>query len=206
MKKILKLGLVLLVCAAIGITMASATSNDKLPTQSEVTQFVTEMKGSSASTIFDKVKSDHPTWNADLLECATCSGDKEAIAIYCAASTEKGYSGIYCNETGIVSPGDLKGYTLKECYKGELEESENNTIDNSSTPTEEKVVEVNSSEHTYSDLKEFLDDYEGDTKYSPENIQSLQDTFSKAGWGTEIRYCIAVNTTDEGLLHIVLGA
>lgn len=206
MKKILKIGIVLLVCAIIGITMASATSNDKLPTQEEVTQFTTEMKGFTASEIFNEVKSDHPAWNADLLECATCSGDKEAIAIYWTASTSKGYGSTYCNETGIISPSNLKGYTLKDPYIGTLENSDNNTTDNSSTPTEEKVVEVNSSEHTYSDLKEFLDDYEGDTKYSQENIQSLQDTFSKAGWGTEIRYCIAVNTTDEGLLHIVLGA
>lgn len=194
------------ICALFAVSTVSATSNDKLPSQDEITQFITEMKGASAAEILDKIKSDHPTWNADLLECPTCTGDKEAIALYSTASTEKGYGSTYCNETGVISPSTLKGYTLKESYKGTLEESENNTTENSSAPLSENVVEVNSSEHTYNDLKEFLDDYNGDTKYSQANIQSLQDTFLKAGWGTEIRYCIAVNTTDEGLLHVVLGA
>ena len=194
------------ICALFAVSTVSATSNDKLPSQDEITQFVTEMKGSSASDILDKVKSDHPTWNADLLECSSCTGDKEAIALYSTASTAKGYGSTYCNETGVISPSTLTGYTLKESYKGTLEESENNTTENTSTPTSDDVVEVNSTEHTYNDLKEFLNDYEGNTTYSQVNIQSLQDTFLKAGWGTEIRYCIAVNTTDEGLLHIVLGA
>ena len=205
MKNTMKIGLLLLI-AVISITVVTATDNKDLPSQEEITTFASEMKGSSASDILDKVKSDHPTWNADLLECPTCSGDKEAIALYSTASTEKGYGSTYCNETGVISPSTLKGYTLKESYKGTLEESENNTTENSSAPLSENVVEVNSSEHTYNDLKEFLDDYNGDTKYSQANIQSLQDTFLKAGWGTEIRYCIAVNTTDEGLLHVVLGA
>ena len=205
MKNTIKIGLLLLV-AVISITVVTATDNKDLPSQDEITQFITEMKGSSASDIFEKVKSDHPTWNADLLKCPSCAGDKEAIALYWTASTEKGYGSTYCNETGVISPSTLEGYTLKESYKGTLEESETNTTENTSTPTSEDVVEVNSSEHTYNDLKEFLDDYEGNTKYSQTNIQSLQDTFLKAGWGTEIRYCIAVNTTDEGLLHIVLGA
>ena len=200
----MKIGLLLLI-AAISITVVTATDNKDLPSQDEITQFITEMKGSSASDIFDKVKSDHPDWNADLLECPSCAGDKEAIALYCTASTEKGYGSTYCNETGVISPSSLGGYTLKESYKGTLEESETNTTENTSTLTSD-VVEVNSSEHTYNDLKEFLDDYEGNTTYSQANIQSLQDTFLKAGWGTEIRWCIAVDTTDEGLLHIVLGA
>lgn len=205
MKNTIKIGLLLLI-AVISITVVTATDNKDLPSQEEITAFASEMKGSSASDIFEKVKSDHPTWNADLLECSTCTGDKEAIALYSTASTEKGYGSTYCNETGVISPSTLKGYTLKESYKGTLEESENNTTENSSAPLSENVVEVNSSEHTYNDLKEFLDDYNGDTKYSQANIQSLQDTFLKAGWGTEIRYCIAVNTTDEGHLHVVLGA
>ncbi len=194
------------ICALFAVSTVSATSNDKLPSQDEITQFITEMKGSSASDILDKVKSDHPTWNADLLECPTCFGDKEAIALYSTASTEKGYGSTYCNETGVISPSTLKGYTLKESYKGTLEESENSTTENSSAPLSENVVEVNNTEHTYNDLKEFLDDYDGNTTYSQENIQSLQDTFSKAGWSTGIRWCIAVDTTDEGLLHVVLGA
>lgn len=196
-----------IICALFAVSTVSATSNDKLPSQDEVTVFISEMKGSSASEIFDKVKNAHSTWNADLLECSTCSGDKEAIALYCTSSNEKGYESIYCNETGIVTPSSLKGYTLKESYKGELKESENTTEENSSEPKEEnKIIEVNnSSEPTYNDLKEFLDDYKGDTKYSQENVQSLQDAFLKAGWSTEIRYCIAVNTSDEGLLHMVLG-
>ena len=205
MKNTIKIGLLLLI-AVISITVATATDNKDLPSQEEITAFASEMKGASAAEILDKVKSDHPTWNADLLECSSCTGDKEAIALYSTASTEKGYGSIYCNETGVISPSTLKGYTLKESYKGTLEEAENNTTENSSAPLSENVVEVNSSEHTYNDLKEFLDDYNGDTKYSQANIQSLQDTFLKAGWGTEIRYCIAVNTTDEGLLHVVLGA
>jgi len=194
-----------IICALFAVSTVSATSNDKLPSQDEITQFVTEMKGSSASDILDKVKSDHPTWNADLLECSSCTGDKEAIALYSTASTAKGYGSTYCNETGVISPSTLTGYTLKESYKGILEESKTNTTENTSAPIND-VVEVNSSEHTYNDLKEFLDDYDGNTTYSQENIQSLQDTFSKAGWSTGIRWCIAVDTKDEGLLHIVLGA
>lgn len=201
----MKIGLLLLI-AVISITVVTATDNKDLPSQDEITAFATEMKGSTASEILDKVKSDHPTWNADLLECPSCTGDKEAIALYSTASTAKGYGSTYCNETGVISPSTLKGYTLKESYKGTLEESENNTTENTSVPTDEKVVEVNTTEHTYSDLKEFLDDYDGNTTYSQANIQSLQDTFSKAGWSTEIRWCIAVDTTDEELLHVVLGA
>ncbi len=207
MKNIAKIGILLLVCAAISITVVTATDNKDLPSQEEVTNFIDEMKGKSASEIMDKVKADHPTWNADLIECPSCSGDKEAIALYYTDPGSKGYGSVYYNGTAIVNPSDLKGFNVKDSYKGELEKSENNTEDNSSKPKDNKVIEVsNSSEHTYDDLSEFLDDYEGDTKYSQENIQSLQNSFLKAGWNTEIRYCIAVNTTDEGLLHIVLGA
>lgn len=205
MKPITKIGLILLVCAVLGITLATATSNDKLPSKDDVTAFCTEMKGTSASTVFEKVKSAHSTWNADLLECSTCSGDKEAIALYYTDSGSKGYGSIYFNETGIIKPSDLKGYTLKDSYKGES--SDNTTEENTAAPVEDKVIEVsNTTEHTYNDLSEFLDDYKGEKTYSQGNVQSLQDAFLKAGWNTEIRYCIAVNTSDEGLLHIVLGA
>ncbi|MDD3915328.1 MAG: hypothetical protein PHF76_11870, partial [Bacteroidales bacterium] len=142
MKNTMKIGLLLLI-AVISITVVTATDNKDLPSQDEITAFATEMKGSTASEILDKVKSDHPTWNADLLECPSCTGDKEAIALYSTASTAKGYGSTYCNETGVISPSTLKGYTLKESYKGTLEESENNTTENTSVPTDEKVVEVN---------------------------------------------------------------
>lgn len=215
MKRIIKIGIVLLLCAVIGVTVSTATENDKLPTKDEVTTFLTEMKGSSPSDILNKVKEDHSTWNADLIECSACSGDKEAIALYYKDSGSKGYGSIYYKDGEIVSPSSLKGYTVKESYKGELEKSTNETEENTSNPTEEntsapeenKIIEVDdSSEHTYNDLSEFLDDYKGETKYSQENIDDLQDAFLNAGWNTEIRYCIAVNTSDEGLLHIVLGA
>ncbi|MDD2287003.1 MAG: hypothetical protein PHQ11_16575 [Paludibacter sp.] len=59
MKKIIKISIILLLCAIIGVTLTTATSNDKLPTKTELTDFVTEMKGTSASDMFEKVKSDH---------------------------------------------------------------------------------------------------------------------------------------------------
>jgi len=213
MKNIVKIGLLLIICAVIGVTVVTATDNKDLPSQEEVTQFITEMKGSSASDIFDKVKEDHSTWNADLFECSTCSGDKKAIALYYTYSNENGYGSVYCNETGIVTPSSLKGYTLKESYKGELSGSNNNTEENTSEPEEENDTNVvneseteTSSTHTYNSFKNALDDYDGKLDCTSESCaQSLSDYYKELGWSTEVKHCVAVTTSDEGTVYVVLG-
>ena len=207
MKSIVKIGLLLIICAVIGVTVVTATVNKDLPSQDEVTQFISEMNGSSASDIFGKVKEDHTTWNADLFSC----GDKEAIALYYTYSNDRGYGSVYCNETGIVTPSSLKGYTLKESYKGELNESGNNTEENSSEPVEENDTTIvneseTSSTHTYESFKNALDKYDGKLDCTSENCaQSLSDYYRELGWSTEVKHCVAVTTSDEGTIYVVLG-
>ncbi|MEN6294111.1 MAG: hypothetical protein ABFD07_19120 [Methanobacterium sp.] len=117
-----------ILCALFAIT-ATATSNDKLPSKEEVTNFVTETKGSTASDILDKVKDDHPSWYVDLIECSTCSGSKDAIALYYTDSNPKGFSSIYIKDGQIVSPATLKGYSTKESYKGTIGDSKEDESD-----------------------------------------------------------------------------
>jgi len=129
MKSITKaLVFICILCALFAIT-ATATSNDKLPSKEEVNTFVTEMKGSSASDIFEKVKSDHKSWNADLLECSSCSGSKAAIALYYTDTNPKGYGSIYVKDGGIVIPSTLKGYSTKDSYKGTIGDSKDEESD-----------------------------------------------------------------------------
>lgn len=214
MKNIIKIGIILLLCAIIGVTLSTATSNDKLPTKDQVTNFISEMKSSSASDIFSKVKSDHPAWNADLLTCSTCSGSKEAIALYYTDSGSKGYGSIYVKDGEIVTSGSLKGYTLKDSYKGELKESINETEENASTQPKENnstVIKDDETEknsgQTYEDFTKALDAYDGKTGCkSLDCAQSLSDYFKGKGWSTEVRYCVAVTTSDEGTVYVVLGA
>jgi len=210
MRKIIKIGIILLLCAIIGVTLSTATSNDKLPTKDQVTNFISEMKSSSASDIFSKVKSDHPTWNADLLTCSTCSGDKEAVALYYTDLGSKGYGSVYVKDGKIVTPGSLKGYSVKESYKGELKESINKTEENTSTKLEdhENVIKVqdkkDDSTCTYKNFENVLDKYDGNYTYSGDNIQALNNHFLKLGWTAEIKYCVAVNTSDKGIMYVVL--
>lgn len=213
MKKIIRIGIILLLCAIIGVTISTATSNDKLPTKEELTDFLTDMKDSSASDVLSKVKADHPTWNADLLECSTCSGDKEAIALYYTDSGSKGYGSIYYKDGDTISPDSLKGYTLKESYKGELDESTNKTEENASSPVEENKSTVikddeteKNSEYTYAAFSKALDDYDGKLDCTSLSCaKSLSEYFKDLGWGTEVKYCVAVNTSDEGTVYVVLG-
>lgn len=214
MKKIIKIGIILLVCAAIGITLATATSNDKLPTKEEVTNFLSDEKDSTASEILSKVKDEHSTWFADLLECSTCLGSKEAIVVYYTdSSSSKGYGSIYFKDGVIISPSSIPGYTVKESYKGELEESNNTTKENTSTQPEEdsKIVKDDETEknsnNTYDAFTKALDNYEGKTDCTSMGCaSSLSDYFKELGWSSDVRYCVAVNTSDEGTVYVVLGA
>ena len=123
MKNITKIGLLLVVCTLLCISIVTATDNTNLPTRNEVNSSLEDMKGKSASEVMDSVKEDHSTWKADLLECSTCAGDKEAIALYFSdPGSSKGYGSIYYKNGEIVSPSILKGYSTKESYKGVLEE------------------------------------------------------------------------------------
>lgn len=129
MKRLLKISLMLLVIVAVGVTLSTATSNDKLPSKEEITNFVTDIKDSSASEILDKVKDDHPSWYADLIECSTCSGSKNAIVLYYTDTNPKGYGSIYIKDGQIVSPSTLKGYTTTESYKGMIGDSKEEKSD-----------------------------------------------------------------------------
>ena len=207
MKKIIKISIILLLCAIIGVTISNATSNDKLPSKTEVTAFITEMNGSSAADIFSKVKEQHPAWNADLLSC----GNDEAIALYYTDSGSKGYGGLYVKDGKNVSPGDLKGYTVKELYKGKLEDLENTTEENTSTQPDNSTVikddeTEKNSDHTYKDFTTALDSYTGKTDCTSKSCaQSLSDYFKGKGYSTEVKYCVAVTTSDEGTVYVVLG-
>jgi hypothetical protein len=205
----LKILIVLLVTAIIGITLATATTNDKLPTKEEVTNFISGESNSTASEILDKVKEDHPTWKADLYY----QGNEEAIALYYIYDNEKGYGSVYFKDGEIVSPSSLGGYTLKESYTGELEESNNTTDENTSTQPEEdsKIVKDDETEknsnNTYEAFTKALDSYDGKTDCTSMGCaSSLSDYFKELGWSSDVRYCVAVNTSDEGTVYVVLGA
>ncbi len=214
MKNITKIGLTLLVLTVVGVAITTATANDKLPTKNEVTTFLSDMNGKNASDIFCKIKDDHSTWNADLLEGA---GNKEAIAVYYTDSRPKGYGSIYYMDGKTVSPSDLKGYAPKESYKGESEKSdnttENATSENTSIPTEEndsKIIKDDETEknsnNTYEAFTKALDSYDGKLDCTSQGCaQSLSDYFKGLGWGTEVKYCVAVNTSNEGTVYVVLG-
>jgi len=208
MKIIQKVYIVLFI-ALITVSMVSASS-EQLPAQKEVTEFLDGCINMSASDIMNDIKEDHPVWKADLLKCSTCTGNQEAIALYCedSAST-KGYGSIYFKDGKIVSPSSLSGYTVKESYKGELEESDNSTNEslNTSEEPDVEVIQDNSttSERTYEAFSDLVDKYDGNCVYSSDNITSLCSYFTNLGWDAEVQYCVAVNTSDEGMRYIVLG-
>ncbi|MDD2287002.1 MAG: hypothetical protein PHQ11_16570 [Paludibacter sp.] len=111
----------------------------------------------------------------------------------------------------IVSPGDLKGYTVKESYKGKLEDLENTTEENTSTQPDNSTVikddeTEKNSDHTYKDFTTALDSYTGKTDCTSKSCaQSLSDYFKGKGYSTEVKYCVAVTTSDEGTVYVVLG-
>jgi len=221
MKSVIKMFTFLLI-ALITVCVVSATSNDKLPSKDEVNSVLSEMKTSSASDIFNTVKEDHPAWKVDLLECSTCSGDKEALALYYDnSSSQKGYGSIYFKEGEIVSPSNLKGYSLKEPYKGELDESgndiepsENNDTEKDNTTEDDKEDKIikedeteSTSKNTYEAFQNLLDDYDGDLKSTKEeDADALSEYFTENGWDTKVYHCVEVDTSDEGTVYIVLGA
>lgn len=209
MKKIIKIGLILIVCAVIGVTLSAAASNDKLPSKEEVTNFVSGENDSNASEILSTIKEAHPTWKADLFS----QGNDEAIALYYIYDNDKGYGSVYFKDGEIVSPLSLGGYALKESYKGEIEVANNTTEENTSTHPEEdsKVIKDDetekNSDNTYNAFTKALDKYDGKTDCTSMGCaSSLSDYFKELGWTSEVKYCVAVNTSDEGTVYVVLGA
>ncbi len=208
MKNIWKIGLLLTVCAMLCITVATATDNNILPTKDDVSKFIDDMKGKSASEVMSSVKEDNPTWKADILQ----NGDAEAIALYYEdSSSSKGYGSFYIKDGNPISASSLSGYTVKESYKGELEISENNTEENTSTPTNDSTVIKNdetekNSDTTYDSFTKALDKYDGKTDCTSMSCaEGLRDYFKGLGWTSEVKYCVAVDTSDEGTVYVVLG-
>ena len=118
MKNIKLLTAIGILLCLLCVTMAAA-DNENLPSREEVTDLLED--SDSASDVMKSVKEDHPTWKADLIE----NGDDEAIALYYEDSdSSKGYGSVYFKDGEVVAPSSLSGYTLKECYKGELEDSD----------------------------------------------------------------------------------
>lgn len=229
MKNIKLLTIIGILLCLLCVTIAAA-DNEDLPTREEVTDLLED--SDSASDVMDSVKEDHPAWKADLLECTTCTGDQEAIALYYEDSdSSKGYRSIYFKDGEVVSPSSLSGYTLKECYKGELEDSDdcadgscNTEPDEEENDTDAVSDEDNESdedtEYTYEALGEALDDYDGTiTCSSKKCATALSDYLKEDGWTASVekktfkslssgktRYCVSVDTDDEGEVYIVLGA
>lgn len=118
MKNIKLLTAIGILLCLLCVTMAAA-DNENLPSREEVTDLLED--SDSASDVMKSVKEDHPTWKADLIE----NGDDEAIALYYEDSdSSKGYGSVYFKDGEVIAPSSLSGYTLKECYKGELEDSD----------------------------------------------------------------------------------
>lgn len=236
MKNIKLLTVIGILLCLMCVTIAAA-NDENLPTQEEVTDLLED--SDSASDVMESVKEDHPTWKADLLECTTCTGDQEAIALYYEDSnSSKGHGSVYfkdgddVNPSGIVSPSNLSGYKLKECYKGELEDSDDcaDGSCNTEPEDEEKDTDADSdeednesdedTEYTYEALGKALDDYDGTiTCSSKKCATALSDYLEEDGWTASVekktfkslssgktRYCVSVDTDDEGEVYIVLGA
>jgi len=118
MKNIKLLTVIGILLCLLCVTIAAA-DNEDLPTREEVTELLED--SDSAEDVMESVKDDHPTWKADLIE----NGDDEAIALYYEnSSSVNGHSSVYFKDGEVVSPSSLHGYELKECYKGELEDSD----------------------------------------------------------------------------------
>ena len=211
--KHLKILTVLLLCLAC-VTMATA-SREQLPSKEDVNDFLDGCTNMSASEVMNDIKEDHSTWKADLLK----DGDENAIAIYFEDSDSgKGYGSIYYQNGESVSPSTLSEYTLAESYKGEIGESENNTNvsqdeenvtdENVTTDENETVIkgDETDTEHKYEAFKTALDKYDGKTDCTSLSCAtSMKDYFKEMGWTTSVKYCVAVDTSDEGTVYVVLG-
>lgn len=226
MKKIKLLTVIgILLCLLCG-TIAAA-DNEDLPTREEVTDLLED--SDSASDVMKSVKEDHPTWKADLIE----NGDDEAIALYYEDSdSSKGYGSVYFKDCKVVAPSSLSGYTLKECYKGELEDSDECADGSCDTEPEEEENDTDADDeevakedsgYTYEALEDALGDYEGTISCSKkECADDLSAYLEEDGWTTEVekktfkklssrktRYCVAVEIDgeeDTDLVYVVLGA
>jgi len=215
---------------AIGISLCllcvtiAAADNEDLPTREEITDLLED--SDSASDVMEAVKEDHPTWKADIIE----NGDDEAIALYYEnSSSVSGHSSVYFKDGEVVSPSSLHGYELKECYKGELEDSDGCADGSCDTDPEEEENDTDAdsdeeededTEYTYEALEEALGDYDGTIDCSSKKCaNALSDYLEDEGWTTEVekktfkslssgktRYCVSVDTDDEGEVYIVLGA
>lgn len=198
MKNIKLLTVIGILLCLLCVTIAAA-DNEDLPTREEVTELLED--SDSAEDVMESVKEDHPTWKADLIE----NGDEEAISLYYKDSdSSKGYGSIYFKDGEVVSPSSLSGYTLTECYKGELEDSdectdgscntepedeENDTKDEEENDTDADSEEVTEedSEYTYEALEEVLDDYDGTIDCSSKKCaNALSDYLEDKGWTTEV--------------------
>ena len=130
----MKLGTILgtlLILALLCSAASAATENKDLPTQSEVSTFVSGL----ATTNFVAVASeaslkDHPTWKWDIW---TDAAGSQMISFYYSENSAKGYGSLYYDELGQVS-GCTGSYTLVKSYTGEAVKEETVTISKEKAP------------------------------------------------------------------------
>lgn len=221
-----------LMLVLLTVSIAAATTNENLPSKSEVSNLLDSADGKSASDVLNMVKEQLPAANADLWK----KGDEEAISVYWTnPDSNAGYGATYFMDGEIGSSSDVCSFTLKEQYLGKMDSSKESDDSNDSeeqvedteeqdSETEDKVTILNkddessdTQEYTYESLKKALNNYDGSITCSSKNCATeLSDSLSKDGWETSVesksftkygtRYCVSVGTDDEGTVYVVLGA
>jgi len=195
-------------------TAAAETANKDLPDSLDVTKFLDKYKGESnyIEIVTETAEEDHPAWKWDVLEC---NGD-DFVVFYSNSDNDKGYNAEYRDVDGEISvPVCGNGCTVKDKYKGENDE-ENEVEEDEET---EEVEDTEDSGHAYEDLVNCLDAYTGKVTCSSRSCaNNMCDYLKDNGWDAEVvkkayksvasgqtRFCIDVDTEDEGLMSIVLG-
>ena len=220
-KGILCIALFLALITASAVS-ATPSKNSEMPTEDQFSTWISGFSGDAnfVSSAYNGYIEEFPKCHVDKIES---NGEIVGIVFYTSDPSEgaEGYASHYYDakgdKMGIGCDGSFK---LVDSYKGEGKsnsENENEVKEDKEEDDKEEVTEEE--EHSYEDLVEALDDYEGKLSCSSKKCaKALSNYLEEDGWDTEIvkkvwknvndgkkTYGVLVTTEDEGDVYVILG-
>lgn len=183
----------------IALVTVSTVTAKELPSKSELNTFISDIPKEDGfiKTASEAALDEHPEWHWDKWTSAVSF-------YYNDPGSKKGYGSIYFDDNGKKMTASCKDCKIIESHKGSEEPNE----EKEEAPREtERIKEgIRSKGHTLDDLRTAIDEYDGNLDCTKKScVEALYKYLDDDGWDVKIRYCIAVDTEDEGERYVILG-
>jgi hypothetical protein len=132
----------ILMCSLLACTASAATENKDLPTEQEITNYLSGLQISNnfVTSASEASLSDNPSWKWDTWKD---TDGNSRISFYYTIDSAKGYGSLYYDDSGKQF-GKMCGMetTLVKSYTGEAVKDDTKEEEVTETPTEEEEEEI----------------------------------------------------------------